>query len=239
MPGSRQPPDLDELHDGVFVVNNEKVRPFLRGEGEREGVYFRLQTRRREGWLARIRMAGFNVRTLEDRIASLPGIAPDVIPGEEGVRLLATARERVAAWDPDRLRWRDLPVEPVDGGTGVRVRVDEPLRRRKSRGGGDFFIAVLERPGRIGLRPVAEKEAILHAYSLQASSDRPALVRFTETHDGYHVPADRLLLPAPHREALEHLSTDGTLKWTFAPEQASLAEQVFEKLGIELQPAQS
>lgn len=235
MPAAWQPPDLDEIRADRFVVNNEKVHPLLRGEGQREGVYFHLQSRRREGWIARVRAAGFNVRTLLDRVNALASVRPDVALGPEGIRLLATARERIAAWDPDRLRWRDLPVETVDGGQGVRLRVEEPVRRRRSRSGGDYFIAIEERPGRIGLRPVKETEAIMRAYSLMAAAEQPPVLRFTETRGHYVVPADQALLPEPHREALDRLSEDVEAPWVFDFAQASLVERVFEQLGIELE----
>lgn len=235
MRASWQSPDLDEIRPDRFVVNNEKVHPLLRGEGQREGVYFHLQSTRREGWVARLRAAGFNVRTLLDRVNALPSVRPDVALGPAGIRLLGTARERIAAWDPDRLRWRDLPVEVVDGGQGVRLRVEEPVRRRRSRSGGDYFIATEERPGRIGLRPVKESEAIMRAYSLMVVADRPAILRFTETRGHYVVPADQALLPEGHREALDRLSQDVAEPWVFGVEQAPLVERVFEQLGIELE----
>jgi hypothetical protein len=235
MPAPWQPPDLDEIRPDRFVINNEKVRPFLRGEGEREGVFFQLQTTRRAGWIARLRMAGFNVRTLIDRINALPSIGSGIELGPEAIRPLATARERFATWDSHRLRWRDAPIEPIDNVPAVRLHVNEPLRRRKGRGGGDYFIAVPERPGRIGLKPVKEVDAIVHAYGLLASRGRPAILHYVETTDGYLVPANQSLLPEPHREALARLALDHAERWVFAPDQFTLAEEIFEKLGIRLE----
>lgn len=234
MPAPWQPPDLDEIHWDRFVVNNEKVRPFLRGAGEREGVFFQLTDWRREGWIARLRAAGFKVRTLADRVAALPAIRRDLSLGPAGVRSLATSRERIASWDPGRLRWRDLPVESVDGAPAVRLRVEEPLRRRKSRSGGDFFIAILDRPGRIGLRPVEEADAILQAYGLLASTGCSSVLPWTETPGGSVRAPDQALLPEPHREALQWLADDGAERWTFEPTVAPLAERVFVKLGFVL-----
>lgn len=238
MPASWQSPDLDEIHPDQYVINNEKVRPLLRGEGERQGKFFQLQSWRREGWAARVREAGFNVRTLEDRVRSLPSIPGNLQLGPEGIRLLSTARERIAAWDPKGLRWRDLPVLAVDGKPAVRLRVNEAIRRRKSRSGGDYFVTVAERGESIGLRPVRETEAALHAYGLLASEGPPAVLRFTRTGDGYYVAAGQGTLPPPHREALDRLSADGAEPWTFAGRSIALAEEVFEKLGIELEAQQ-
>lgn len=234
MPQRWQPPDLDEFRPDRFTVNNEKVQPFLRGEGVREGVYFQLQSWRREGWLARLRAAGFNVRTLDDRVESLPVARGDVATGVEGLRVLGSSRERIAAWDPERLRWRDLPLETVDGVPAVRLRVGEPVRRRRSRSGGDYFIAVADRAGQIGLHPVTETDAILRAYALLADTGRPAVLRFSETPAGYHVPADQALVPQPYREVLDRLATEGD-SWTFPHACVPLAERVFEKLQVDLE----
>ena len=235
MPAPWQPPDLDEVRPDHFVINNEKVRPFLRGEGEREGKFFHLQSWRRDGWLARLRMAGFNVRTLQDRVNALPAIATGVVLGPEGMRPLASARERFATWHPEALRWHDLPIVMVDGAPAVRLRVNEAVRRRKSRSGGDFFVAVPDRPERVGLRPVSEKDAILHAYAILASNSRPPVLRRVETADGYMVPSGQALLPAPHRAALDLLAREGAEPWTFTHQQSPLAERVFAKLGIQLE----
>jgi hypothetical protein len=234
MPAPWQPPDLDEIKPGRFIIHNEKVRPFLRGEGEREGVFFQLGSWRREGWVARLRMAGFNVRTLDDRVEALPEVKGEVVLGPEGLRSLATARERIAAWDPERLRWHDLPIITADGRPAVRLRVNEPLRRRKSRGGGDFFIAVLERPERIGLKPVKETAAIMQAYAILVASGHPPILSLSKVGDGYNVAADQALLPEPHREALDLLASDGAPRWTFSADELPHARRVFEKLGIEM-----
>jgi hypothetical protein len=234
MPSAWQSPDLDEIRRDRFIVNNEKVHPFLRGEGQREGVFFHLQSWRREGWVARLRMAGFNVRTLEDRVNALPSVRNDLTLGPEGIRRLSSTREQIATWDPKRLRWRELPVITVDGVPALRLHVHEPLRRRKSRSGGDFFIAVAERPGRIGLHPVKETEAIMQAYALLAAAGRPAVLTYRQIGDGYIVMEDQALLPEPHREVLDRLSREAGERWTFDNADVPFVERVFQKLGIAL-----
>ena len=233
MPAPWQPPDLDEMRLDHFVVNNEKVRSFLRGEGERHGLFFHLQTTRREGWLARVRAAGFNVRTLADRIDALPAVSPDERTGPEGFRPLATARERLATWDRDRLGWSELPVVNEGNVPGIYLRANEPIRRRRGRGAADYFIAVAERSGRIGLRPASETDALLHAYSL-LSAEQPLALSAVQSPTGYHVPAGNALLPEPHREALTRLSEEAAPAWTLGAAELSLAGEVFEKLGIRL-----
>jgi hypothetical protein len=229
-------PDLDEFRLDKFIVNNEKLRPFLRGEGEREGKFFHLQTWRREGLIARIRLAGFNVRTLQDRIDALRAAPLDVTLGEERLRVLGSEREQIAAWDSERLRWRDLPPQTVDGVRGVLVRIGEALRRRRSRGGGEYFIATPEQKTRAGLRPVRERDAILHAYGVLAASGTPAVIRFRRDPGGYYVPSAQALLPEPHRDTLDRLATDGVPPWTFDREHSDMVEQVFEKLTVRLEP---
>ena len=236
MPASWQAPDLDEIRFDFFVINNEKVKPLLRGEGDRDGRYFHLQTHRRDGWIARVRMAGFSVRTLQDRVNGLASITYDIESGAEGLFQLGTARERVAGWDTARLRWSELPVLHIEGERAVRLRVNEPLRRRRSRGAGDYFIAVPSSPGRIGLQPVSERHAIVQAYSLLASSG-PVPLRARATPAGLLVSSDQALLPEPHREALNRLAQDDAEPWTFIEEHLGLAEQVFKNLGLSISSA--
>src|SRR4028119_779934 len=94
-----QPPDLDEIRPDRFIINNDKLRPVLRGEGVTVGKFFELVTWRREGLIGRIRMRGFNVRTLEDRVAAPRGIKSIEPPGPEGVRVLHQPKERIAHFD--------------------------------------------------------------------------------------------------------------------------------------------
>jgi hypothetical protein len=235
VPARWQSPDLDEVRPGLFVVNNAKTGPFLRGEGEREGSFFRLLTTRREGWLARLRMAGFNVRTLQGRVAALPAIAQDVQRGPEGLRTLSHTREQIAGWDAGRLRWIDRPVVDINGLHGVRLCANEPLRRRRSRAGGDYFVAVLEPPDRINLRPVTEEDAILQAYALLHGTGESPRLAAERTADGYLLPSGRALLPPVYRQALGYLSEPHAEPWTFAEPQLPLVRQVLEKLGILLE----
>ena len=225
--------DLDEVRPDRFVIHNDKVRPLLRGEGVASGKFFELVTWRRDGLVARIRARGFNVRTIADRIAALPSLEMVMPPGEMGVRVLA-AKERIATFDPDTLRWREVEAATVDGQLVARLRAGAALRRRRSRGAGDFYIATLAH-GEINLLPVGESTALTHAYA-QLTATRDVVLRYSDAGESILIPAEQALLPPPHRAILELLAADKAPAWTLAPDTVPLAEAVFAALGIGLAP---
>lgn len=206
MTASWQTADLDEVRPDLFVLNNAKVRPFLRGEGELSGKLFRLQTTRREGWLARVRMGGFIVRSLQDRVEALVRISADVVPGAEFDRPLTSDRERIATWDTDQLRWRDLSPHIEGKVRTVRLRLNEVIRRRKSRGEGEYFIVTGSAPDRINLRPIGETNALIHAYAMLQALSRSRRITPQVVDEGFLIPAALGTLPDPHRKALDYLS---------------------------------
>jgi hypothetical protein len=231
-----QPADLDEVRPDRFVINNDKARPLLKGEGVVVGRFFELTTWRRDGLIARLRERGFNVRTLRDRIAALPSIEPVDPPGTESARPLA-ARERVAIFDAATLHWRDLEPVEVDGKPAVRLASNVALRRRKSRGRADFYISALSQRGAINLRPASETAALLHAYSQIAASRRPATLEAAEHDDQIHLPQRDVTLPPPHAETLDLLTLDGADRWTFAKATLPLVIDTLETLAIRLRVA--
>lgn len=228
--------DLDEIRPDRFVIHNDKIKPWLKGEGVTIGKFFELGTWRRDGLLARLRERGFNIRTIDDRIAGLGAIGAVEPPGAEGVRALSQAKERIATFDAAELRWRDLPIEQVDNRAVVRLRAGEPLRRRKSRGQGEFYIATHSQQDQINLLPVHETEALLRAYAQRALAG-PIRLRYTIHDDTIHVPQQAILLPTPHRTVLELIALDKAPAWTFPLAALPLATTIFAKLGITLQPA--
>ncbi len=227
--------DLDEIRPDRFVIHNDKVRPLLKGEGVTAGKFFELVTWRRAGLLARIRERGFNVRSITDRIAALPGITPVPPLGAAGVRLL-TAKERIASFDRASLHWQDLPVGEHNGKAAVRLRIGEPVRRRRSRGPGDYYIITPGAADQLNLRPVSETDALLQAYALIAQSAAPAVIRCVQHPDTYHVPQRQATLPPLHRELLQLLAIERAEPWTVAQSSAALAKAVYAKLGIALEP---
>lgn len=232
MSESWRTPDLDEVRPDLFVLNNAKVRPFLRGEGELSGKLFRLQTTRREGWIARVRMGGFNVRSLQDRVEALARITPGVLPGPEFDRLLASSRERIATWDTGQMRWHELPAQTADGQRTVRLRLNDVIRRRKSRGEGEYFVAIGTPPDRTNLRPIGETNALMHAYSMSAALGQSPRVAPQPVEAGYAISSPLGTLPDPHRKALDYLSIADLTPWTFAPAQMPLVTEVFSRLGL-------
>lgn len=226
--------DLDEIQPDRFQINNAKVQLLLRGEGTIDGRFFTLGTWRRDGLIARLRMRGFNIRTIDDRIAALPRIAQPAPLGDEGVRALSNARERLATFDARELRWRDLPVESIDGRDAVRVRIGAALRRRRGRGTADFFIATPSRDRDVNLTPVPETQALLHAYAQIAATNRIAITAQRDA-DRWLIAEQQATIPQPHREALQVIALGKAPTWTIPHNLFPLAQEIFGSLGITLQ----
>lgn len=232
-----QPPDLDEIRPDRFIINNDKLRPVLRGEGVTVGKFFELVTWRREGLIGRIRMRGFNVRTLRDRVTALRGIKPIEPPGAEGVRVLHQPKEHVAHFDTGRLHWCDLPTIDHGGKPAVRLPTNIAIRRRKGRGHADYYITASVGHGEINFVPTKEIVALMHAYS-QIAREHTPVVRYTLADEIYIIPRQQALLPPPHQEVLEMLAVDKAEPWSIPAPVFDLAAGVFAKLGIDLQPQQ-
>ncbi|HEY0737628.1 MAG TPA: hypothetical protein VGD69_22110 [Herpetosiphonaceae bacterium] len=232
-----QPPDLDEIRPDRFIINNDKVRPVLRGEGVTVGKFFELVTWRREGLIGRIRMRGFNVRTLEDRVTTLRGVKSVDPPGAEGVRVLHHPKERIAHFDSARLHWCDLPTIDHGGKPAVRLPVNVAIRRRKGRGHADYYITATVGHGEINFVPTKEVAALIHAYS-QIAQEHTPVVRYTLADEIYTIPRQQALLPPQHQEVLEMLAVDKAEPWSIPAPVFDLAAGVFAKLGIDLQPQQ-
>lgn len=224
--------DLDEIAPGRFLIHNVKVRGVLRGTGDIDGNNFVLTDWRRDSWLYKLEVAGFNVRTVESRLAELPRLPTDLERGPERFRPLATSKEQWAAFDGQRLRWRDLPVREQAGQTGVWLLLNEPVRRRKSRSGGEYFVSQAQGDG-LNLHPVSDEVALLHAYGLLANSRQRAVVRFIRTKEGYQIEGSPLL-PPRHAAVLDVLSSTSQ-PWTFPPISTAFAEQIFDALVIRLE----
>ena len=230
-----QPPDLDEIRPDRFIINNDKLRPVLRGEGVTVGKFFELVTWRREGLIGRIRMRGFNVRTLEDRVTALRGIKHVDPPGPEGARVLHHPKERIAHFDSTRLHWCDLPTVDHGGKPAVRIASNIAIRRRKSRGHADYYITAPVVNGEINFLPTKEIAALIHAYS-QIAQEHPPVLRYTLADDIYSIPRQQAQLPEPHQEVLDMLAVDKAEPWRIPAPVIELAAGVFAKLGIDLQP---
>ncbi|WP_026370153.1 hypothetical protein [Kallotenue papyrolyticum] len=228
-----QAPDLDEVRPDRFVINNDKVRPWLKGEGVTVGRFFELGTWRRAGLIARLRERGFNVRTLADRIAALPALRSVPAPGAEGVRLLAP-RERFAVFDAATLHWRELAASEHQGRPAVRLPADIAVRRRKSRGHADYYLTARTATGAINLLPVSETDALLHAYSQIAGQHGLRALHATQQGDLVLVPQRQAILPPPHRDLLDRLAVEDAERWSFAPPVLAQVAAVLERLGLRL-----
>lgn len=225
------PLDLEEIRPNRFLIHNAKSKMYLRGEGVTVGNTFELTSWRRDGLIARLRMGGFTVRTIDDRIAALPPLPQPVPLGDMGVRELQHPKERYAYFDTEQLRWVD--VAQADGTREVSLRVGWVLRRRRGRGAADHYIATLEKHGRIGLLPRAETAALLMGYA-QATAPAERAVHATQSEEGYRLP-DQLLLPPPHRDALKAIAERTQGATIIAETGWTQAQQLFATLRLRLQ----
>jgi hypothetical protein len=150
---------------------------------------------------------------------------------------MSQAKERIASFDRAALKWVELPIIEHNRQVAVHIRDNEPVRRRKGRGSGDYYITSLTPAGHINLLPVAETTALMHAYGQIAASNQPAVLRYIPQDDLYLVSQQQALLPLRHRETLQMLALDKATPWPFPQKAMPQAEDIFAKLGITLQPA--
>lgn len=230
----RQSFDLDEVAPNHFAIGNPHITSAIKSEGVVTGRMFELTGWRREGFIARLRERGFAVRTIADRIASLPA-PPEPLPiGAPGWRAQATPIEQVSHFDLGLLRWHTLPSEQRDGVAGVMICDGWVLRRRKGRNPATFYLAHRERAGGVGLQPLDETAALLQGFAQALAFDsRPLLVGPAGAADGpLLLPA--IELPRPYREALTLCAKHNAAGWLVERSGWPLAQELFARLGVRL-----
>ncbi len=227
------PVDLDEVRPNRFLIHNLKTKAVLRGEGVTVGNIFELTGWRREGLLARLRMRGFTVRTIDDRIATLPPLPVPVPYGDLVMRDLQHPKERYARFDQVEIRWINVKAE--EGARQVQIGAGWVLQRRRGRGHADHYLATQEKPDRIGLLPLSETGAIMMGYA-QATADGERTLRLEVVDDGHRLPSD-LLLPPPHREVLKAIGDRVRGTTIISPAGLEQAQRLFETLKLILRVA--
>jgi hypothetical protein len=219
--------DIEEIAPDRFIVRDMRAKPILRGEGELQGSIFELRTWRREGLIARLRTAGLHVSALEDQVHALPGLPPAPAIGLTGWRKLATASERFSRFDAIQLRWVAIAPTERAGEPGIEMPVGHPLRRRKSRGASEYYLALAERHGGLGLRLIDENKAILTGYAIIA--ERRPVVAYAERRNGdLYIPM--IELPLQHRTLMERIAAADGEDWRVAER----ARAVYGSLGVEV-----
>jgi hypothetical protein len=222
--------DIEEIAPDRFLVHNQHARGLLKGEGTIAGRLFELTTWRREGLLARLRARGFTVRTLANLTAGLPAPPPPPLIGGPGWRPLTSALEQISHFDLRNLRWRPLVPERRDAVSGVTIYAGWVLRRRKGRGPASYYLAIAERGG-IGLQPLDETAAILAGYAQALDlDDRPLLAE----RRGDRILLPDVELPPPHRALLQRVVTESAAGLLVDERGWPLAQEVFERLGVQL-----
>jgi hypothetical protein len=223
--------DLEEIAPNRFMIHNQHTQALLNGEGTIVGRLFELTTWRRAGLLARLRERGFRVQTLADMTAALPAPPPPPPIGGAGWRPLASAIEQLSHFDLRNLRWRPLVPEQRAGVSGVMVCAGWALRRRKGRGAATYALALAERSGGIGLRPLDKTEAILTGYAqATALDDRPLLA----ARRGSQILLPDVDLPPAHRALLRRVAVEDDAGLLIDEQSWDLAQAVFGRLGVRL-----
>lgn len=223
--------DLEEIGPNRFHVFEMRAAALLKGEGELNDREFRLTSHRRDGLLARLRERSYRVSTLADQIEALPPPPPPPPIGPMGWRALASEIEQFSHFDLRRLRWHPLAPEPRDGARAVAIYGGWVLRRRKGRGASSYYLALAERAGGIGLRPLDETTALLTGYAQSlALDDRPLLV---ERRDGRYL-LPNVELPPPYRALLSRCARATEAGPETDAEGWPLAQELFLRLGVRL-----
>lgn len=225
----RQLSDLEEIAPNRFMIYNPHAAAILKSEGTITGRLFALTTWRREGLLGRLRDRGFHVLTLNDQMEALPRLPPPPPIGGTGWRSLARSIEQISTFDLRKLRWRTVTPEVRNDVEGVVLYAGWVVRRRKGRGAASYYLALAERGGSIGLRPLDEVTAILTGYAQALlHDDRPLIA---EQH-GERIDIRQIELPLPYRVLLERIATPTAFGWSVQHRWWPLVAELFLRLGM-------
>ncbi len=220
--------DIDEVTPGRFVVRNLRAAPLLKTEGDLEGRLFTLHSQRRDGLLARLRERGLRVRTLDDRIRTLPRLPHPPVP-DAGAWQPLPPDERWSVFDPSHLDWIPATVEDRDGQAMVFVHAGQIVRRRRGRRAPAY---ALVEPG-AGLRTIDETAALLLGYA-QAAPATPVL---QARRDGERIVLPLHPLPPPHHAFLRGLAETRRDGLAIEHRAWMLAQAVYASLGVRLELA--
>lgn len=153
---------LEECAPNVFIVHDIRVRPFLHGEGDYTGNRFVLTSWRRDGLFARIRDRGLEVASLDAQIAALPTLPP-------APPLAATPRWHVIGHADERWSYYDAPsrtiipctVSDQQSRAVVAITPGWLVRRRRGRGGGEWYRTMVQGSDTIQLTHIDQDAALL------------------------------------------------------------------------------
>lgn len=223
--------DVEELQPQRFLVRNLMARPLLKGEGDLEGHRFVLTSWRRDGLIARLRAAGFTVRTLEDQVRALPGL-PNVNPIGGVAPRPVSGIERYSYFEPLALGWAPAELRDTNGRQEALLRDGWVIKRRQGRGAATYHRVVAERSGAAGLLPLTEAQALLAGYAQAAQHPRAPLVVIRQE-SFYLLPA--IELPPAHRDLLRRLGELTEMGWQVDQRGWSLARAVYASLGLRVE----
>jgi hypothetical protein len=217
------------MHPNYFIIHTSAVRPFIKSEGIITGNRFVLTGWRRDGMLARLRIQGFTVRTLDDEIDALPDLPRVQLPSETCAYVMSR-KERYSFFDPQQRDW--AAIEPADDEPPVLLlRENWIIRRRRGRGAPDYARVHCER-GRSSLISLDDAAALLEGYAQAAQLDHPAL---HATFQGDTCSLPHVELPSLHRSLMQRIGTPAPdTGWQVDRRGWPLARRLYAALGIEL-----
>ena len=226
---------IEEITPNHFIVNDVRVTPFLRGEGDLVGNRFTLTSWRRNGMLARIAERGLTVYALEQMIEKLPHLPMTIPIGEEVFHPQHNTTDRYSFFHP--VTYSITPCEPYthEGAEGVIMRLGTIIRVRRSRGMTEWYVCRMGGRQLQWTHPLSEQTALLHGFS-QAQFEAPELTAsVVDDVVSVALPA----LPDAYERLLRKCALpDAQVRaWTFPMAHAVFVVQILAHLGITLDTA--
>lgn len=225
---------LEECAPNVFIIHDIRVRPFLHGEGDRDGNRFVLTSWRRDGLIARIRERGLDVATFESQIAALPALPrPPSIADAPRWQRLGHADERWSYYDPTTRQIVSCAVDTHKSQSGVWLYPGWVVRRRRGRGAGEWYCAAIQGSDTLQYMRLHDEDAALLCGLAQAHTcAHPPLV-VTPVNDDV-VQLTTPILPQVYQRCAGRWATSdrtGTT-WQLPHAQLALMQQMLARLGI-------
>lgn len=221
---------IEEITPNHFIINDVRVTPFLRGEGDLVGNRFTLTSWRRNGMLARIAERGLSVFALEQMIEKLPHLPMAFPIGDEVFHPQHNTTDRYSYFDPTT--YTITPCEPYtyEGVPGVIMRLGWIIRIRRSRGMTEWHVCRMGGRQLQWTHPLSEQSALLHGFA-QAQYEAPVL---RTSVDQDVVTLTLPALPDAYERLLRKcaLANSNARVWTFPMAHAIFVVQILAELGI-------
>lgn len=224
---------LEECAPNVFIVHDIRVRPFLQGEGERDGNRFVLTSWRRDGLFARLRERGLDVSTFASQIHDLPALPPVTVPDlPPRWYRLGHADERWSMYDPATRQIGACVPDTTQSQAGVWLTPGAVVRRRRGRGAGEWYAVTAQGADALQFRHLSDDDAILAGLAQASCYDHAPLQLIPTAPD--QVILVTPILPVVYQRCAGRWATSdrhGTT-WQLQPAQLPLMHQLLARLAI-------